>query len=104
MKTEGSGSSPKRIWTVYAVEDDPRARSFFEVSVRRSDRLRWIGSARTGAEAVAWMQQTAAPPDVLLVDRGLPDGSGLDVIREAVTRFADCDPLVVSVFGDEDNV
>ncbi|MBC7392415.1 MAG: response regulator transcription factor [Variovorax sp.] len=104
MKTEGSGSSPERIWTVYVVEDDPRTRSFFEVSVRRSPRLRWLGSSGTVAEAVAWMQRTAEPPDVLLVDLGLPDGSGLDVIRSAVSRFAECDPLVVSVFGDEDNV
>ena len=104
MKTEGSGTSPEHSWTVYVVEDDPRARSFFEASVRRSDCLQWLGSAGTVAEAVAWMQRTAEPPDVLLVDLGLPDGSGLDVIRSAVSRFPQCDPLVVSVFGDEDNV
>jgi DNA-binding NarL/FixJ family response regulator len=104
MKTQGSGERPEREWAVYVVEDDPRARSFFETSVRRSDRLRWLGSAGTVAEAVAWMQRTAEPPDVLLVDLGLPDGSGLDVIRAVVSRFAECDPLVVSVFGDEDNV
>lgn len=104
MKTEGSGRSLERVWTVYVVEDDPRARSFFEASVRRSARLQWLGSAGTVAEAVAWMQRTTEPPDVLLVDLGLPDGSGLDVIRAAVARFTECDPLVVSVFGDEDNV
>jgi DNA-binding NarL/FixJ family response regulator len=41
------------------------------------------------------------PPDVLLVDLGLPDGSGLDLIR----RARECSPstlsMVITVFGDE---
>ncbi|MCY1527376.1 Response regulator protein VraR [compost metagenome] len=41
---------------------------------------------------------------MLLVDLGMPDGTGLDVIRDAVARFPGCEPLVVSVFGDEENV
>lgn len=104
MKSEDTGNDPVRRWSVYVVEDDPCARSFFEASVRRCDRLLWLGSAGTVAEAVGWMQLTTEPPDVLLVDLGLPDGSGLDVIRAAVVRFVECDSLVISLFGDEDSV
>ncbi len=104
MTREESGRGTEPSWTVYVVEDDARARGFFENSVRRSEHLRLLGSAGTVAEAVAWMQRTSEPPDVVLVDLGLPDGSGLEVIRIAVALFAACDPLVVSVFGDEDNV
>ena len=42
--------------------------------------------------------------DVLLTDLGLPDGSGLEVIRLARLRHPECEPLVISMFGDEDNV
>lgn len=93
-----------RRWGVLVVEDDSRARAFFEASVQRSPRLLWLGSAGSVHEATAWLARTTVIPDVLLVDLGMPDGTGLDVIRDAVARFPGCEPLVVSVFGDEENV
>jgi len=104
MNIEALDAGTTRRWGVLVVEDDSRARSFFEASVQRSPRLFWLGSAGTVQEALNWLAQTATIPDVLLVDLGMPDGSGLDVIREAVARFPGCEPLVISVFGDEENV
>ena len=104
MSTNEFGSRWPDGWGVFVVEDDPRARSFFEAGVRGSPQLRLMGSASGMREAVQWLRDTRESPDVLLVDLGLPDGSGLDVIRAAVARFPACDPLVVSVFGDEENV
>ncbi|MEZ2299099.1 response regulator [Variovorax sp. RCC_210] len=104
MNTEAQHDATPRRWGVLVVEDDSRARTFFEASVQRSPRLYWLGSAGTVQEALAWLARTTTIPDVLLVDLGMPDGTGLDVIRDAVTRFPGCEPLVVSVFGDEENV
>ncbi len=104
MNIEALDAGMARRWGVLVVEDDSRARAFFEASVQRSPRLFWLGSAGTVQEALAWLAQTSTIPDVLLVDLGMPDGSGLDVIREAVARFPGCEPLVISVFGDEENV
>jgi DNA-binding NarL/FixJ family response regulator len=104
MNTEAPDAGTARRWGVLVVEDDSRARAFFEASVQRSASLFWLGSAGTVQEALAWLAQTATIPDVLLVDLGMPDGSGLHVIREAVARFPGCEPLVISVFGDEENV
>ncbi|MGJ7488971.1 response regulator [Variovorax sp. ZT4R33] len=103
MHTEVS-TGPGKPFRVLVVEDDVRARSFFEQSVRASDRLRWMAGLGTVREALAWLAASPEAPDVLLADLGLPDGSGLDVIRAAVARFPQCEPLVISVFGDEDNV
>lgn len=104
MNTEAPHDAMPRRWGVLVVEDDSRARAFFEASVQRSPRLFWLGSAGTVQEALAWLARTTTIPDVLLVDLGMPDGTGLDVIRDAVARFPGCEPLVVSVFGDEENV
>jgi DNA-binding NarL/FixJ family response regulator len=104
MNTEAQEDATLHRWGVLVVEDDSRARAFFEASVQRSPRLFWLGSAGTVQEALGWLARTATIPDVLLVDLGMPDGTGLDVIRDAVARFPGCEPLVVSVFGDEENV
>lgn len=40
-------------------------------------------------------------PRVVLSDLGLPDGSGLEVIRAAEAAQWRCESLVISVFGDE---
>jgi DNA-binding NarL/FixJ family response regulator len=104
MNIEAQDDGTLRRWGVLVVEDDSRARAFFEASVQRSPRLFWLGSAGTVQEALTWLARTTTIPDVLLVDLGMPDGTGLDVIRDAVARFPGCEPLVVSVFGDEENV
>ena len=103
MNTEVS-TGLGRPFRVLVVEDDVRARGFFEQSVRASDRLRWMAGLGTVREALQWLAASAEAPDVLLADLGLPDGSGLEVIRATVARFPRCEPLVISVFGDEDNV
>jgi DNA-binding NarL/FixJ family response regulator len=42
--------------------------------------------------------------DVLLVDLGLPDGSGIELIRAAHFRQPQCGVMVCTVFGDEIHV
>ncbi len=96
------------MWQVLIVEDDPATREFFAASVRRSEQLHLAAAVGSVADALAWLTQAhqghAPEPDVLLTDLGLPDGTGLQVIRAAVAQFAQCDALVISMFGDEDNV
>ena len=49
-----------------------------------------------GQRALAELQ-----PDILLTDLGLPDGSGLDIIKSIRSLRLDCEALVVSGFQDE---
>ncbi len=92
------------MWRVLVVEDDPQMRGFFASSVERCPDLCLAASVGTVAEATACLDDDANIVDVLLVDLGLPDGSGLDVIRHAVRQHPRCEPLVISMFGDDDNV
>jgi DNA-binding NarL/FixJ family response regulator len=92
------------VWRVLVVEDDPQMREFFAASVSRCAELEFAAGVGSVAEAKAWLDNDANTVDVLLTDLGLPDGSGLEVIRYATRLHPRCEPLVISMFGDEDNV
>jgi DNA-binding NarL/FixJ family response regulator len=61
-----------------------------------------VGEWGTGGEALAALALGA--PDVLLIDLGLPDMSGLKIVRYVAERYPACDILVVTIFGDERTV
>ena len=90
------------VWRVVVVEDDPDTRQFLESCVNDQTQFALAGSFATLQPARAWFTQHEA--DLLLVDLGLPDGSGLQLMREVQQRWPQCDMLVVSMFGDEENV
>jgi DNA-binding NarL/FixJ family response regulator len=90
------------IWRVVLVEDNQATRSFLESCVNGHEQLQLAASFGTLAPARAWFATHDA--DLLLVDLGLPDGSGLDLMRDVHARWPQCDMLVVSMFGDEENV
>lgn len=92
------------VWRVLVVEDNPEMRVFFSDCIARSPALALAGSVGTVAQAKSWLNFNALSLNVLLVDLGLPDGSGLDVIRHAIKCNPACEVLVISMFGDEDNV
>lgn len=92
------------MWRVLIVEDDVLTREFFAGSVARCPTLSLVGAVGTVAQACAWLRRNPGGLDVLLTDLGLPDGSGLEVIRTAVTLNPACEPLVISMFGDDDSV
>ena len=43
-------------------------------------------------------------PRIVLCDLGLPDGTGIDLIKAVARCDWDCDSIVISVFGDEERV
>ncbi|MGY2485431.1 response regulator [Cupriavidus sp. CP313] len=88
---------------VLIVEDDPAALSRLVQAVEMHAPATVVaGCTASATEALAWLAQHQ--PDVLLCDLGLPDGSGIDVIRAARERYPACDCMVVTVFGDDQHV
>jgi DNA-binding NarL/FixJ family response regulator len=71
-------------------------------ALRGHPAIRLRGAAHSLADARQRLR--AALPDVLMVDLGLPDGNGIELIREVSARGPGTDILVVTVFGDEAHV
>ncbi|MCB2084998.1 MAG: response regulator transcription factor [Sphingomonadaceae bacterium] len=82
------------------VEDDPVVREHFIEIVSDEDGLDLAGVASNLAKA---REILAQKPDLLLLDIGLPDGSGLDFIPE-VRELSDTKILIVTSFGDRETV
>ncbi|HLT26352.1 MAG TPA: response regulator transcription factor [Zeimonas sp.] len=87
---------------VLIVEDEPEFLRRFSDAVIADPGLQLLGAVATGAAALALLD--AQPPDVMLVDLGLPDLDGVEVIRHAARRCPECDVLVVTMFGDDEHV
>jgi DNA-binding NarL/FixJ family response regulator len=88
--------------TVMVVEDDPAFLARFCRIVAQSPELSLLGAVGDLASARRAIERQA--PDVLLTDLGLPDGSGIDLIRETASRHPATDIMVISIFGDEEHV
>ena len=88
--------------TVMVVEDDPAFLARFCRIVAGAPELSLI--AAVGDMASARLAIARQAPDVLLIDLGLPDGNGVDLIRETSRAHPSTDTMVISVFGDEEHV
>ena len=88
--------------SLIVVEDDPRMRDRLQASFEASDAITVMAWAATAAQGISAVE--AQTPDVLLVDLGLPDASGITVIERAHKLHPACDIMVVTVFGDQRNV
>jgi two-component system KDP operon response regulator KdpE len=82
--------------TVLVVEDEAPMRRFLRAALAaRGYRVVEAGTAKEGIGAL-----TSRPPDVLLLDLGLPDADGIDVTRE-IRGWSDVPIIVLSARGRE---
>ena len=90
-------------YKVFLVEDEPHTREQLGNTVAAEAGLALAGSVGTYGDAMSAVR-TIAKSHVLLVDLGLPDGDGVDIIRYVSHLDDPPNILVISVFGDERHV
>ena len=87
---------------VLIVEDDSAFRARYMAMLANDASFEVVASVGSGGEGLAMLD--LRQPDILLVDLGLPDISGIEVIRHATQTLPKCECMVVTVFGDEEHV
>ena len=81
---------------VLMIEDDPQIRRFLRAALAAEDYQ--FHEALTAQEGIA--QAAARQPDLVLLDLGLPDRDGLDVIR-GIRLWSQMPIVVLSARGQE---
>ncbi|MEN9905189.1 MAG: hypothetical protein RLZZ555_1754 [Pseudomonadota bacterium] len=90
---------PNEYIRLYLIEDDPTILRFVEQTLLGRPQWRLVGHSDTLAHA-----RLVAPfslADVFLVDLGLPDGRGEEMLRTLSIARPEAELLVFTVFGDE---
>lgn len=93
---------PRHRPAVVVIEDDRRTRQRICDAINAHDDLLLAASFGEALPAMTWIAHN--PVDILLTDLGLPDGSGIDVIRACAKVHPACEIMVITMFGDDRNV
>lgn len=87
--------------SVLVVEDDAPTRWRIADALSRDGEFRVYEAANL---AEARQRLAASDPEVLLTDLQLPDGSGMELIRDVRHRNQTTEIMVISILGDEQSV
>lgn len=94
-----TSSSPVRVCV---VDDDQRMQVALKAIIEGHPALHWVGGAANLADAYTLVD--TQKPHLVLVDLGLPDGNGLELIAHIHSAHPECESMVFTVFGDESHV
>ncbi|NJR20440.1 MAG: response regulator transcription factor [Hyphomonadaceae bacterium] len=88
---------------VFILEDDPRLRARLVTLLEKTGGFRVGAQNGTVSDGLSALSRLVTMPDICLIDLGMPDGSGLDVVR-AIKAKSDAKVLIFTVFGDQNSV
>lgn len=89
---------PRKI-EIILVDDHALVRQGFRRLLEDESDLAVVGEASTAADAIRLAKNS--PPDVIVMDCALPDGSGLDAIRKILEFAPQVSILMLSMHSEE---
>jgi len=92
----------RSVIRVIVVDDDPAFLAAATHAIAASADIDLVAIAASLADGLRLL--SGEPVDVIVVDLGLPDGSGIALIEVARRLWPKCDIMVATVFGDEAHV
>ena len=95
-------NSKKTPLQVLLVEDQETTRRMFEQAIDAHEQCHVVAAVGSLKESLEILE--TCQPDVLLVDLGLPDGDGTELIHDICQRGYSTEVMVITVFGDERHV
>jgi len=98
MPAKTSRTSPRHKQKVFLVEDHPVTREGLAQLINYQDDLHVCGAAGTAAKAVAGIE--TAGPDLVVLDVSLPDGHGIELLKDLKARFPGLRVLVLSMHDE----
>jgi DNA-binding NarL/FixJ family response regulator len=101
-KKRRSVPRPHPSIAVAIVEDDRRVGETLAQLVDSAVGLRCTGSFGSSEEALAGIGKD--PPDVVLMDIGLPGASGIECTREIKALYPATEVLILTVYDDDDKI
>lgn len=84
------------------IEDDPHTLDNLSWIIRQIKALELIGTAQTASEGKELL--FLKNPDVALIDLGLPDASGIELIHWLSENKPNVQTIVITAFADDDHV
>ena len=93
--------STNKLWKVLIIEDDQQIVDFISLAFQMDWPEAELISTRLGEEGIV-LVETAAP-DIVILDLGLPDIDGLEVLKE-IRVFSSVPVLILTVRAEENDI
>lgn len=87
---------------VFVVEDTQDHQIYLTTIVKSSPIMKFLGLSSNGTEAIQSIRQLK--PDIVMMDIGLPDMSGIDCINALKTTCPEVKFMICTIHEEDDNV
>jgi DNA-binding NarL/FixJ family response regulator len=89
-------------FSIVLVDDHKLVRDGVRTILERGAEFRVVGEAESGSDAVALCRK--APPDIVLMDIGLPGMNGIEATTELLRHCPTVKVVILSMYDDENSV